>query len=202
MRRLNKMKTFILFTICLSVTLNVVDCENATNVQSDFSDDIIEEGRTLIHNTLKRFMVIAPAIFFKLGIAFTLLLIVTLVAANNGFIGFLILVVGLSTVLSRFQSRPTPIIQPAPAALPVSFASFPQYAQQYAHQYGHHHHHPWIDRSDNAETLQKASKTVNGYYGVQQDNFDNNFNYDSNADTRNTGVYYKNRFTASPYSTQ
>ncbi|KAF5301544.1 hypothetical protein FQR65_LT08849 [Abscondita terminalis] len=194
MRRLNKMKIFLCFIICFAITLNIVDCENATNVESDFTDDIIEEGRTLVHNTLKRFMVIAPAIFFKLGIAFTLLLIVTLVAANNGFIGFLILVVGLSTVLSRFQSRPTPIIQSAPAALPISYAALSHYGQ--------HHHHPWIDRSDNAETLQKASKVVNGFYGVQHENYENNFNYDTNSDMRNTGVYYKNRLTSSPYVTQ
>lgn len=55
-------------------------------------------------------MVILPAIFFKLGIAFTLLILVTIVAINNGFIGFLLLVVGLSSVLARLQEARRPAI--------------------------------------------------------------------------------------------
>ncbi|KAK5650543.1 hypothetical protein RI129_001572 [Pyrocoelia pectoralis] len=189
----NKIKLFIYFSIYFCVAVNVVNCElNETQVENDFGSELFEEGRTLAHNTLKRLSFIAPAIFFKLGIAFTLLLVVALVAANNGFIGFLILVVGLSTVLSRFQTRPTPIVQsiPAPiAALPLSYQAAPQFAHQ-------HHHNAWYDRSDNVDPIEKASKTVNGYYGLQQDNY-----YDG-EDLRTTGVLYKNKVNVSPYATR
>ncbi|XP_031332586.1 uncharacterized protein LOC116162948 [Photinus pyralis] len=188
----NKIKLLIYLSIYFCVSLSAVNCElNETRAETDFGSELLEEGRTLAHNTLKRLSFIAPAIFFKLGIAFTLLLVVALVAANNGFIGFLILVVGLSTVLSRFQTRPTPIVQslPAPvAALPLSYPAAPQFAH-------HHHHNAWFDRSDNIDTLEKASKTVNGYYGLQQDNY-----YDS-GDLRDTGVLYKTKLNVAPYTT-
>lgn len=90
-------------------------------------------GRTFVHHAVKRFMVILPAIFFKLGIAFTLLIIVSLVAVNNGFIGFLILVVGLSSVLARLQQSQSPHIQAVPLI---------------AHQPAWPHH--FLDRSDQA----------------------------------------------------
>lgn len=67
----------------------------------------------MVHHAVKRFMIIMPIIFFKLGIAFSLLILVALAAVNNGFIGFLILVVGLSSVLSRLQQghqHPVPFI--------------------------------------------------------------------------------------------
>lgn len=69
-------------------------------------------GRTLVHNTFKRFMILLPVIFFKLGIAFTMLLLVTIVSVNNGFIGFLLLVVGLSSVLARLQEARKPSVVP------------------------------------------------------------------------------------------
>lgn len=62
----------------------------------------------MVHHAVKRFMIIMPAIFFKLGIAFTLLILVALAAVNNGIIGFLILVVGLSSVLARLQGQGPP----------------------------------------------------------------------------------------------
>lgn len=123
-------------------------------------------------------MLIAPAIFFKLGIAFTLLLLVTLVAVNNGFIGFLILVVGLSSVLARLQRS-------GPAAPLVQHVPIPYHAH-HVHalpQLSHFHHHPWIDRSDSVDATQKANRNI-GYLVNRQ-------NYDSNSDLRNTGVYYK-----------
>lgn len=66
-------------------------------------------GRTLVHHAVKRFMVIAPAIFFKLGIAFTLLLITSVVSINNGFIGFLLVMMGLSNILANLQARRPPV---------------------------------------------------------------------------------------------
>lgn len=93
-------------------------------------------GRTFVHHAVKRFMVILPAIFFKLGIAFTLLIIVSLVAVNNGVIGFLILVVGLSSVLARLQQTQTPHLHPLPLIAPPAPVS-PAWA------------HHFIDRSDN-----------------------------------------------------
>lgn len=99
---------------------------------------------------MKRFMIILPAIFFKLGVAFTLLLLVAVVAVNNGFIGFMLLVVGLSTVLARLQEARG---KPLPAPLPVPFAA--HYAPHFAHL-----HHGW-DRKDDGDVLTtKTSKTV------------------------------------------
>ncbi|RZC27638.1 hypothetical protein BDFB_008016 [Asbolus verrucosus] len=103
---------------------------------------VIFPGRTLVHHAVKRLMIILPAIFFKLGIAFTLLIIVALAAVNNGFIGFLLLVVGLSSVLARLQESRRP-------ALSVPYISpLPPY-----------HHQVW-DRSDST-----GNKAVyyNGY---------------------------------------
>lgn len=68
-------------------------------------------------------MVIAPAIFFKLGIAFTLLLIVTIVSVNNGFIGFLLLVVGLSSVLANLQQARRP-------AIPLQISPYPYHVDR------------------------------------------------------------------------
>ncbi|XP_066157171.1 uncharacterized protein [Euwallacea fornicatus] len=86
----------------------------ASNASSEkFIGRMMEEGRTLVHHTMKRFMIILPAIFFKLGVAFTLLILVTIATVNNGFIGFLLLIVGLSNVLARLQEARRP-----PASLP------------------------------------------------------------------------------------
>lgn len=87
-------------------------------------------------------MVILPAIFFKLGIAFTLLLVVTLVAVNNGFIGFLLLVVGMSSVLARLQQAQRPPVVPIYQSIPTAYQ-----------------HHGW-DRSDAVN-----SQTKSGYDG-------------------------------------
>lgn len=94
----------------------------------------------MVHNTFKRFMIILPAIFFKLGIAFTLLIVVALAGVTNGFIGFMLLVVGLSSVLARLQDfRKSPVTVPyvTPLAAPL------------------HHHQIW-DRSD-------STSEKNGY---------------------------------------
>lgn len=96
---------------------------------------------------MKRFMIILPAIFFKLGVAFTLLLLVTIVAVNNGFIGFMLLVVGLSTVLARLQeARAKPL-----APLPIPLA--PHYAPHFVHSHG------W-DRKDEDLTSTKTVKSI------------------------------------------
>ena len=105
-------------------------------------------GRTLVHHTLKRFMIILPAIFFKLGIAFTLLVLVALAAVNNGFIGFLILVVGLSSVLARLQDSGRAV--PVPYISPVS----------------PYHHQVW-DRSDVVQPELKAKAPLYHSYGGQ-----------------------------------
>ncbi|KAJ8956784.1 hypothetical protein NQ314_006659 [Rhamnusium bicolor] len=62
-----------------------------------------------------------------------MLVLVTIVSVNNGFIGFLILVVGLSSVLARLQDSSR-----RPAVVPYVLPSY------------HHHgayHHDW-DRND------------------------------------------------------
>ncbi|KAJ8961756.1 hypothetical protein NQ318_021357 [Aromia moschata] len=98
----------------------------------EFIGRMVEQGRTMVHHVVKRFQIILPAIFFKLGVAFTMLVLVALASVTNGFIGFLLLVVGLSSVLARLQEssrRPA-----APYYLPAV----------------HHHaalHHGW-DRND------------------------------------------------------
>lgn len=95
----------------------------------------------MVHHAMKRFMIILPAIFFKLGIAFTLLVLVAIVAVNNGFIGFMLLVVGLSSVLARFQDSSKKHV--VPYYLPAV----------------HHHagYHGW-DRSDkDEEKVEKAT---------------------------------------------
>ncbi|XP_066246541.1 uncharacterized protein [Euwallacea similis] len=107
-----------------------------------FIGRMIEEGRTLVHHAMKRFMIILPAIFFKLGVAFTLLILVTIASINNGFIGFLLLVVGMSSVLARLQEARRP-----PANLPY-IAPSPYF-----------HHVNFLERSDNAmgKTVTDAS---------------------------------------------
>ncbi|XP_060524547.1 uncharacterized protein LOC132700963 [Cylas formicarius] len=104
--------------------------------KEQFVGRMVEQGRTLVHHAVKRFMIILPAIFFKLGIAFTLLVLVAVVAVNNGFIGFLLLVVGLSSVLARLQESRKPSYPTAPYISPL-----PPY-----------YHHRFLDRSDNAAT--------------------------------------------------
>ncbi|KAJ8979941.1 hypothetical protein NQ317_003683 [Molorchus minor] len=87
---------------------------------------------TIDHHAVKSFQLILPAIFFKLGIAFTMLVVVAIASVTNGVIGFLLLVVGLSNVLARFQEPPRR-------------TSVPYYLPSV-----HHHaaiHHGW-DRND------------------------------------------------------
>lgn len=67
----------------------------------------------MVHHAVKRFQFLLPAIFFKLGIAFTMLILVVIVSASNGVVGFMLLVVGLSAVLARFQA-----VSPVSAAIP------------------------------------------------------------------------------------
>lgn len=98
----------------------------------------------MVHNTFKRFMIILPAIFFKLGIAFTLLIVVALAGVTNGFIGFMLLVVGLSSVLARLQDFRKPAVTVpyiSPLAAPL------------------HHHQVW-DRSDT------STSEKNNVYGT------------------------------------
>lgn len=120
-------------------------------------------GRTLVHHAVKRFQLILPAIFFKLGIAFTLLIIVTIAVINNSFLGFLLLVVGLSSILARLQESRRSVVAPLPFA------------------YGSAQAHHFLDRSDPVD------------FGTSQD-FNkahrNQMAYNTNADLRNTGVYY------------
>ncbi|KAK9884984.1 hypothetical protein WA026_009215 [Henosepilachna vigintioctopunctata] len=130
---------------------------NTMSETTENSDnDLIEQGRTFVHHAVKRFMVILPAIFFKLGIAFTLLLIVTVVAVNNGFIGFLLLVVGMSSVLARLQEARRPAVVPLIQPLPASY-----------------HHHGW-DRSDksdnnvNSESSDATKVVYHAYAGQSQ----------------------------------
>lgn len=110
---------------------------------------------------MKRFMIILPAIFFKLGIAFSLLLLVTVVAVNNGFIGFMILIVGLSTVLARLQEARTkaPLTYP----LPIAYSAL---------SHGHHHH-GW-DRSDDGSATPTTKSQPE--YVPQQPNYYNDLN--------------------------
>ncbi|KAL1492039.1 hypothetical protein ABEB36_012541 [Hypothenemus hampei] len=89
-------------------------------------------------------MVLLPAIFFKLGVAFTLLVLVTVVSINNGFIGFLLLVVGLSNVLARLQEARKP------APLP--------YLPQYYHL---------LDRSDSLDRASDVNKEQKSGYNQQ-----------------------------------
>ncbi|XP_044762140.1 uncharacterized protein LOC123319309 [Coccinella septempunctata] len=143
---MGKMKFCALFVIvfcfcCTSAAPSETVVKNEEE-NVEIGRELIEQGRTFVHHAVKRFMIILPAIFFKLGIAFTLLLIVTLVAVNNGFIGFLLLVVGMSSVLARLQEarRPPPVV-PYIQSIPTAY-----------------HHHGW-DRSDNQDG-QQASKGV------------------------------------------
>lgn len=66
----------------------------------------------MVHHAVKRFQFLLPAVFFKLGIAFTMLILVAIASVSNGLIGFMLLVVGLSAVLARFQSANAPLVVP------------------------------------------------------------------------------------------
>ncbi|XP_030767602.1 uncharacterized protein LOC115891298 [Sitophilus oryzae] len=138
------MFTKILFLFS-AILIHQVSC-SSDHMNQEVSDEkesikfvgrMLEQGRTLVHHTVKRFMIILPAIFFKLGIAFTLLVLVTIVAINNGFIGFLLLVVGLSSVLARLQEARRP-----------AAASFPYISALPSYYHHGHNLHGW-DRSDN-----------------------------------------------------
>lgn len=93
-----------------------------------------------------------PAIFFKLGIAFTLLLLVTIVAVNNGFIGFLLLIVGLSTVLARLQE-----VRKSALPVPLSYPPLPAFSTHYS-RLGRHHYNLW-DRNDDATEPQEGKSS-------------------------------------------
>ncbi|XP_072400278.1 uncharacterized protein [Diabrotica undecimpunctata] len=134
--------------------------ENKTDVTTPkdaraFVGKMLEQGRTLVHNTFKRFMILLPVIFFKLGIAFTMLVLVTMVSVNNGFIGFLLLVVGLSSVLARLQEARKPPVVPYVNPLPLYQAKYIQdwdrkdrgirekeTTQVYGHSYGQQYIYP------------------------------------------------------------
>lgn len=135
---------------------NTLFYDHITNIKFCCNILFFFAGRTFVHHAVKRFMVILPAIFFKLGIAFTLLIIVSLVAVNNGIIGFLILVVGLSSVLARLQQA-----QPAPVhahAVPL-IAPPPPWA------------HHFLDRSDSSPPVfNKGADYRNGYSKVHYSN--------------------------------
>ncbi|EFA11735.1 hypothetical protein TcasGA2_TC002384 [Tribolium castaneum] len=140
---------FVVVIFCFvnscSANLDEKSLNNATEYEV-IGRQLVEQGRTLVHHAAKRFMIILPAIFFKLGIAFTLLILVALAAVNNGFIGFMLLVVGLSSVLARLQDTRRA------AAVPVSYISpLPPY----------HHHEVW-DRSD--VTGNRNDETKASYY--------------------------------------
>lgn len=145
----------------------------------------------MVHHAVKRFMIIMPAIFFKLGIAFTLLILVALAAVNNGFIGFLILVVGLSSVLARLQQSAHPVPFIAPPAWPhlvdrrdntppvFSNVGGPSYPKRQFGQYA-------MDRSDIAEYTTQVQR-LNDLVMQNRNNQINN---------RNTEVVY-NRYPSS-----
>lgn len=114
----------------------------------------------MVHHAVKRFMIILPAIFFKLGAAFTLLILVTIAVVTNGFIGFLLLVVGLSSVLARLQHAEKPHVVPVP------------YSTGHIGHIGHHAHYsapsyyePAWKRSDNDVVTPTASTA--DVYGKQ-----------------------------------
>lgn len=124
-------------------------------------------------------MVILPAIFFKLGIAFTLLIIVSLVAVNNGVIGFLILVVGLSSVLARLQQGQTARVQPVPLIAPppvwphhhfIDRSDSPSPAVDYKPGYSKvHYSNQMMDRSDAANYAAQVQR-LNDLLQMQQRN--------------------------------
>ncbi|GJQ82075.1 hypothetical protein Trydic_g6947 [Trypoxylus dichotomus] len=132
---------FVLLVSLVFIFSGEVKCEENSLGKDLFSDELVEEGRTFAHRTLKRLAIILPAIFFKLGISFTLLLLVTIVAVNNGFIGFLLLIVGMSTVLARLQEARKPALP-----VPLSYAPLPPIAAHYS-RLGRHHYNLW-DRND------------------------------------------------------
>lgn len=109
----------------------------------------------MVHHAVKRFQFLLPAIFFKLGVAFTMLILVALASVSNGAIGFMLLVVGLSAVLARFQAANSP----APAVIPYQS---PVVAY-------HRTLHDW-DRSDKIQeattkaTIQDYSAYINQRY--------------------------------------
>ncbi|KAJ3619734.1 hypothetical protein MTP99_005392 [Tenebrio molitor] len=144
----------IVFIVCVFDSTCGATESNELDSKSEiqgFGRQLVEQGRTMVHHAVKRFLIILPAIFFKLGIAFTLLIVVALAAVNNGFIGFLLLVVGLSSVLARLQDT-------RGAAIPY-VSPLPPY-----------HQHVWdrsdssvVDRSDNTKAAYYA-----GYVGQNQ----------------------------------
>ncbi|XP_071055578.1 protein apnoia [Onthophagus taurus] len=160
------MKCAQIFSLILLILVLSKDgsCENETS-------ELIEEGRTFVHHHIKRLAIILPAIFFKLGIAFSLLLLVTIVAVNNGFIGFLLLIVGVSSVLARLQEAKR--ILPVP--IPGLHSPIPL---------GLSHHQHFLDRSDDVGVKEARinNPTTNLPY-VTYSNLDNN-NYVYN------GKYY------------
>lgn len=102
----------------------------------------------MVHHAVKRFQFLLPAIFFKLGVAFTMLILVALASVSNGAIGFMLLVVGLSAVLARFQVANTS----APAVLPYHT---PVVAY-------HRTLHDW-DRSDKSQVEATTKATIQDY---------------------------------------
>nr|CAH7717148.1 unnamed protein product [Callosobruchus chinensis] len=76
-----------------------------------------------------------------------MLVLVTIVSVNNGFIGFLLLVVGLSSVLARLQeARRPPIAAAAPAVAPY-YNPAPYYNHVVPVALRRHYRQEW-DRSD------------------------------------------------------
>ncbi|XP_018327890.1 uncharacterized protein LOC108738803 [Agrilus planipennis] len=153
--RLHVVPVLFLFVYFVSF----VACEDGENVKENLLNvetvgrQLVEQGRTFVHHVVKRFMVLIPVIFFKLGIGFALLVLVTLLAANNGIIGFLLLVVGMSAVLARLQeARRVPFA-------PAVYAAAPPVAPIPAHVH-------W-DRKDTMETpqLHTTGPTLPSYYG-------------------------------------
>nr|XP_023026636.1 uncharacterized protein LOC111514610 [Leptinotarsa decemlineata] len=113
-------KLVFVFVFCVVVSnATSTKTEITKNDAGEFVGRMMEQGRTLVHHAMKRFMIILPAIFFKLGIAFTMLVLVTIVSVNNGVIGFLLLVVGLSSVLARLQGSSKPAAVPYISPVPV-----------------------------------------------------------------------------------
>ncbi|XP_017780905.1 PREDICTED: uncharacterized protein LOC108565798 [Nicrophorus vespilloides] len=129
------------------------DKEDSSQDVSVIGRQLYEEGRTFVHHAMKRMAIILPAIFFKMGIAFTMLVLVTIVSVNNGVIGFMLLVVGLSSVLARMQEARVPHSHPAaiPAPLHITYPSYPS---------SHHH---FLDRSDVGVESPKPSPPTHNY---------------------------------------
>ncbi|CAG9865358.1 unnamed protein product [Phyllotreta striolata] len=133
--------------IALFPLLTAVDGAQNNQTEAD-NESLMDKGRTFVRNSLKRFAVLLPVVFFKLGIAFAMLLLVTVVSVNNGFIGFLLLVVGLSSVLARLQeARKQPPVAPYLNPLPI-------YQNRYVQDW---------DRKDNDDRITQAYSRLYGY---------------------------------------